>query len=284
MATEPWRGASSSSTEPGTKRAPYVDLIYRMHRYVVPRTYAETGVATGRTLALALPKTVAVGIDPAPKISFPLGSNAKVFEMTSDDFFEHQDVDAIFGHLPIDLAFIDGMHHFEFALRDFMNLERFSSNKSVVLVHDCFPLNEKMQRRERETGGWTGDVWRLIVCLKQHRPDLRVSVVDAKPTGLGVITGLDPSSNVLAEHYDGIVEQYMNLPFEYLSECGTTKALGVVPNNWAVVSGMLPRAPRPGLSVSGQRSWLALREASRSKLLTVKKAGSRLKRLASSGS
>jgi Methyltransferase domain len=284
MASEPWRGEPSSPTGPGIKRSPYVDLIYRVHRYVVPRTYAEIGVATGRTLALALPKTVAVGIDPAPQISFPLGSNAKVFKMTSDDFFEHQDVDAIFGHQPIDLAFIDGMHHFEFALRDFMNVERFSSNESVVLVHDCLPFNEKMQRRERETGLWTGDVWRFILCLKEHRPDLHVSVVDAKPTGLGVIRGLDRSSNVLAEHYDEIVEQYMKLPYEYLSEKGTAQALGVIPNDWAVIAGSLPRAQRPGLSISSQRSWLALREASRSKLQTVKKAGSRLKRSVSSGS
>jgi hypothetical protein len=33
-------------------------------------------------------------------------------------------VRALLGGLPVELGFIDGMHLFEFALRDFMNLER----------------------------------------------------------------------------------------------------------------------------------------------------------------
>ena len=37
------------------------------------------------------------------------------------------------GGLPIDLAIIDGMHQFEFALRDFINIEKHSSPQSTNL-------------------------------------------------------------------------------------------------------------------------------------------------------
>ena len=45
--------------------------------------------------------------------------------MTSDDFFASHDLAQVLGGRPVDLAYIDGMHQFEFALRDFMNLERY---------------------------------------------------------------------------------------------------------------------------------------------------------------
>ena len=49
------------------------------------------------------------------------------------------DVRAALGGLPVDLALIDGMHHFEYALRDFMNLERLCAPQSTILIDDCFP-------------------------------------------------------------------------------------------------------------------------------------------------
>ncbi len=149
----------------------YVTLIGRIQRHVVPRTYIEVGVATGRTLALAAPGSVAIGVDPEPHLTLDLDDGARVFETTSDAFFDEEDVRAIMGNREIDLAFIDGMHRFEFALRDFMNIERLSSRDTVVLIHDCLPVDEVSARRERETKFWTGDVWKLIVCLKEWRPE-----------------------------------------------------------------------------------------------------------------
>jgi len=78
-----------------------------------PRTYAEIGVETGQSLRLVDPGTRALGVDPEPKIAFELPPNAQVFAQTSDDFFARSDLDALLGGQPIELALIDGMHHFE---------------------------------------------------------------------------------------------------------------------------------------------------------------------------
>jgi hypothetical protein len=100
------------------------DLLPRIHQHLQPRTYVEIGVETGASLRLALPGTLALGIDPQPQLTKPLRRNARVFRLTSDEFFARHDLRAELKGQPVDFALIDGMHHFEYALRDFMNLER----------------------------------------------------------------------------------------------------------------------------------------------------------------
>src|SRR5438034_3091673 len=110
----------------------YFQVLQRIHGHLRPRTYIEIGVEAGKSLRLVLPGTVALGVDPEPAVAFPLPPNVRVFAETSDDFFARHDVRAELGGLPVDLALIDGMHHFEFALRDFMNLERLRSEERRV--------------------------------------------------------------------------------------------------------------------------------------------------------
>ncbi len=164
---------------------PYYDAMDLVHRHLVPRTYVEIGVSTGRTFRLALPGTRCVGIDPEPRLERPVARGQQVFAQTSDEFFATRDLGEVLGGAPLDLAFIDGMHHFEFALRDFVNLERASHPDTTVLIHDCLPQSEEGAARERTTVLWSGDVWRLIVALREWRPDLEVAVADWGPTGPG---------------------------------------------------------------------------------------------------
>ena len=105
----------------------------------------------------------------------------------------------------IDLAFIDGMHLFEFALRDFMNVERHSTPTTVIVLDDMLPRNVVEAARDRTTQDWAGDVYKLVAVLREYRPDLIVIPVDTQPTGLLVVLAPDHTSTVLRDHYDEIV-------------------------------------------------------------------------------
>jgi len=208
---------SSAETEmPGVD---YYGWLQRLHELLQPATYVEIGLGDGRALSLTGPKTRTIGIDPYKgkwdQLSYvsPHGSTT-LFSQTSDAFFAQHDLRHIIGKETFDLAFIDGLHHFDQALKDFINLERYAGTNSIILIHDCLPVSPLVATRERNTAFWTGDVWRIIPCLKTFRPDLHIITIPAKPSGLTIVTGLDPESHVLSEHYETIVKYYagLNLP------------------------------------------------------------------------
>jgi hypothetical protein len=236
---------------------PYYDAMDLIQQHLVPRTYVEIGVSTGRTFQLALPGTRCVGIDPAPRLARPVTRGQQIFTLSSDEFFATHDLRAVLGGDPLDLAFIDGMHHFEFALRDFINLERAAHPESTILIHDCLPENEEGAARDRTTVLWSGDVWRLIVLLRRWRPDLEVSVADWPPTGLGVVRHLDPGSTVLADHYHELVEHYLSVPYSALDDGTMDDQLNRVPGTWDVLRDLLPPSPYR----SGSVEWLTARRA-----------------------
>lgn len=202
----------------------YYRTLRRLHEVLAPETYLEIGIRKGDSLALATTATVAIGIDPKPMLSKPTASNAKIFAFTSDEFFATHDVRAELGGRDLDLAFIDGMHLFEYVLRDFANLERWSSPDTVVVLHDCLPVDELSASRERTTSLWTGDVWKVVPVLRRLRPDLRLTIVDSSPSGLVIIEGLDASSTVLSENADAITEEFTPLGFQHF-EKGRTDTL-----------------------------------------------------------
>ena len=101
----------------------YRDVMRFIQDTVQARNYLEIGVEEGGTLSLAGGADRAVGIDPKPRLATQAPANARVFQTTRDDFFAQQTRDGIFDGKAIDLAFVDGMHWFDFALRDFANTE-----------------------------------------------------------------------------------------------------------------------------------------------------------------
>jgi hypothetical protein len=218
----------------------YLKTIERIHAHLRPATYVEIGVFTGESLRLVRPETVAVGVDPEPRLSAPLPSNARVYSETSDDFFARNGLDEALGGRTVDLAFIDGMHHFEYALRDFINLERHCRPDSTILLHDVFPVDGSVAERERKTTFWTGDVWRVMVALRKYRPDLEVCTLSCPPSGLGMVRRLDPASGVLNERFAAIVADLMAMPFSGL-EPRRAELLGVVSSEWPQVAARLDR-------------------------------------------
>jgi hypothetical protein len=196
---------------------PYLNLLNALHEHLTPRTYLEVGTETGASLALAGCDTIAV--DP----KFRLNGNATgdrkrtfFFQMPSDVFFATENVPRLLGR-PLDMVFLDGMHRFEFLLRDLIGAESACHSRSLILLHDCVPLNPRMALRkwlpggpaEKETAGfWTGDVWKLLPILRKYRPELRIHVLDCPPTGLVAITHVDSTSRILADAYYEIIDQH----------------------------------------------------------------------------
>lgn len=207
----------------------YLDVMSDIFQQVQPRTYVEIGVFQGTSLSLAKPPALAIGIDPEPRLLEPAAENQKIFAKTSDAFFAEHDLRAEFGGLPVDLAFIDGMHHFEFAMRDFANLERASTRESTILLHDCYPRDRDTAERTRTHLFWSGDIWRLVVLLRKYRPDLEIHTIGTPPTGLGVVRNLNPDSRFLQENHDRLSEEFLALDYAYLGRRKAEK-LNLVPN------------------------------------------------------
>jgi hypothetical protein len=216
----------------------YFKVLARVHEHVRPATYLEVGVSRGESLRLVRPETRALGIDPQPRVGFALGSHQQVFAQTSDEFFARSDVPALLGGKPLDMAFIDGMHHFEYALRDFLNIEPLCRPGSLVFIHDCFPIDARSAERVQVSGFWSGDIWRLLVLLKKYRPDLAIHTLGTPPTGLGLISGLDPNSTVLRSLLPELIAEGLALDYASIAQ-RRPEALNLMPYVWPRVRQLL---------------------------------------------
>ncbi len=195
----------------------YYYILQRLHAVLKPKTYLEIGTRDGGSLAQAACEAIA--IDPNFDLRMEVvgvKSACHLYQQTSDSFFAERDPAAILGR-PVDFAFLDGMHLYEFLLRDFINVERHCRPNSVIALHDCIPNDSFVARRaqsdlslapysEAPSGWWAGDVWKMVAILQEFRPELRIAGYAVPPTGLVLVTGLNPQSNVLSELYGDAVE------------------------------------------------------------------------------
>jgi hypothetical protein len=194
----------------------YTRFLDQLHRHALFDWYMEIGCRTGRTFAPVRSKTVAV--DPFFLANENIIGNKAalhVFQTTSDGFFETGFLKKM--GIKLSFSFLDGMHLFEYLLRDFINTEANSTGNAVIAMHDCCPSNMEMTTRDLKNlpkGSWSGDVWKLIPILQEFRPKLNITALDCKPTGLILVSGLEPKSTILAKNFDAIVEKYAEVTLE----------------------------------------------------------------------
>ena len=182
------------------------DILPLFHQIHNPELYLEIGVDKGVSLRIAQQK--AIGVDPAASIGGNV-SQAEVHLLESDVFFAK---DLLAGRKP-DMVFIDGLHTFDQVLRDFRNVEKNSTKDTLVIFDDILPGHPGQTPRQLVPGAWTGDVWKIIPILKEHRPDLKITMLDSSPTGLMAVTGLNPKNKVLWDEalYDSLLEKWMDV-------------------------------------------------------------------------
>lgn len=191
-----WRPAEPFVPHPQPEQTRH-QLLRMLHQELQPRTYFEIGVSTGRSMRVS--RTRSIGVDPAFQVITELHCDIQLVRDTSDDFFARPDAFSHFGGTPIDLAFIDGMHLAEFALRDFINVERHMARTGVVVFDDVLPRNPLEAARDRRTRFWAGDVYKTLEVLRRRRPDLLVVTVNTAPTGTAIVVGLDPDNRTLTD-------------------------------------------------------------------------------------
>ena len=191
----------------------YLPYLEQMHATLAPKVYLEIGTESGASLNYA--NCVSFAVDPAFNLQTDVSRNKPElyqYQGTSDAFFA-ADIVTRLGY-KVDLAFLDGLHLFEFLLRDFINTERLMAPGGVITMHDCVPINHLSAERDwdrEKTANWVGDVWKLIPILRQYRPDLKVDVLDLIPTALVKVTALNPGSTILRDNYNQIVSDYAGM-------------------------------------------------------------------------
>jgi hypothetical protein len=173
------------------------------------KNYLEIGVFNGHVF-FRIESTFKIAVDPEFKfdalrkigktIINPYNLFNKYFSKTSDDFFA-QDAGHLFAQNKINIALVDGMHEYAYALRDVENILNYLSDDGVIIMHDCNPATKEAGRTYEEwkamgsSGQWNGDVWKAIVHLRTLRKDIDVFVLDCD-YGLGIITKRKPENNL----------------------------------------------------------------------------------------
>ena len=186
----------------------YLNFLEYLHNHLNPSNYVEIGIRKGNSLKFA--KNFVIGIDPEFNIQHPISVPIKLFRCTSDDFFYQYNLREELYYRYMELGFIDGLHLFEYALRDFHNLERYSARESLILFDDIKPRNQAEASRKPSITTWTGDIWKIYYCLKKFRPQLKLFPLGTEPTGLLLVTELDSNSNKLWTNYDDIIEEFLS--------------------------------------------------------------------------
>ena len=192
----------------------YLDFLKALHQNIY-KGYFEIGSRTGDSLALS--QSPSIAIDPFFQLKKdPIGKKdfCLIFQETSDSFFEN--TLPKFSNLNCQLAFIDGMHLFEFALRDFINLAKISSKEALFLFHDAIPWSYQMTTRDNKALGrneaWTGDIWKLIPILMDIGMEENIKLLTSAPSGLLAI--LNPGKKIidkLEESYDTICSNWLDV-------------------------------------------------------------------------
>lgn len=153
------------------------DIINRLIEKFNYKKYLEIGVFDGFNIQ----KIIAPhkdGVDPGVEGVIPPEVN---YPMTSDQFFARLNKD-----IKYDIIFIDGLHHANQVIVDIKNALEHLNVEGVIILHDCNPPNEQIQKIPRETIAWTGDVWKAFVSFRLNNPQVNSFTIDTD-WGLGVI-------------------------------------------------------------------------------------------------
>ncbi len=157
----------------------FITLIASIYK---PSIYIELGLYEGETFSKVIPYVKeAHGIDMVKKPSLDLLStknNVKIHYMTTDVFFESNNMN-------IDMAFIDADHSSISALKDFENCLSRLNPGGVIFMHDTDPCEDRLIHP-----GYCGDSFKIVPILEK-RNDINIITFPITEAGLSMITKKD---------------------------------------------------------------------------------------------
>lgn len=189
--------------------------LSHFHNILKPDLYLEIGIGRGNSLKQSK-AAKSIAIDPRPRLKEKF-KNVEIVKDTSDKFFKFRKLDQ-----KVDLAFIDGQHLIENVLKDFINVEKNCNDGAVILLDDVAPAHPIQSNRIKQSVKWAGDVWKIVPILRQYRPDLDLKLLDVAPTGMLMVSKLDPENTVLEKAYKDIVNDWQNavMPLDVMKRDG----------------------------------------------------------------
>ena len=126
------------------------------------------------------------------------------------------------------------------------------------MIHNVVPIDIHMASRDRLDDFrrsrsshpmlWTGDVWKIIGVLQTYRPDLTIDILDASPTGLALVRGIDPMSTTLSENFPRILQEVAAWPSE--DAAFAAYRAGLQMRSTAELPALLAVPPRTGALLS----------------------------------
>lgn len=218
--------------------------------------YLEVGVAQGLTL-----ERVAVshrcGVDPEPQFDFEkLPAGVSFFHGTSDEFFTQLDP-----HRKFDLAFLDGLHHWQQTYRDLLSTLNHSKVGSLILIDDVVPDDELSAMTDYAAalaakdaagihdGRWHGDVFKLLQVLSDHHPELgfvllrNASAESDNPQALVWIEQGEPQTYGL-DRVETLYRSYDALSFDdVFGSSGPQRVLDILDEDAAIELALMRVAP-----------------------------------------
>lgn len=167
--------------------------------------YLEIGTAPGADCFKKIRCKIKIGCDPV--VSTGPVDAGMVYGLTSDDFFK-------INTMTFQISYIDGMHLYEYVIRDIVNSWNCLDLGGFIICHDCIPYDETAASREllNPNWAWNGDVYRSILWFKDTYPDIPCFVVTTD-YGFGLI--YKNKDTKLSENCDNILS-YLEYDYHWL--------------------------------------------------------------------
>ena len=192
--------ATESSLDNGcaVRMMEYLEFLDRLQTALRPRASLEVSGELGACRRVSRTFSIAVApdadLEPEPGFSQPWLMRSRE---TSDDVFGGHTAAPLAGR-PLDFAVITGFRVFTQIVRELEQIEHWGHAATVVVIPGTLPANHWHASRTVHDGLGTGDVWRIVPFLEEHRPDMTCWLVDVGATGALVVTGLDPDHTGMA--------------------------------------------------------------------------------------